>query len=387
MAIDRQSPRKVADRILCIQMEPNNEAIVLDVSDGGLGFRALSPVTRSGTICFSFSENGHRIETSGQLVWTDSTKKTGGLSFASLPRANRERIRKWVDQAGTSKSTGAASESAIPASIRSPFSSASPERASAAPTPFFPAPGMSSPPPELPGFALFEDDAQRAREIWDRETSFANSGAKFFSGFLVGAIISSILMAIVLFVYGNQTNDLLTAWRTRVGVSSAPQSAAAAPPSAADPAPAIPSVLPPSTGEEAAATPTPLPSSAEDSNTDIPIAKTAPEPSHAGDRVTPVPVRSVPKTADPGDDDLALAQPYLRNKSGPAGNAVAVRLLWAAVEKGNVKAEITLADLYSHGDGVAKSCDQARVLLRAAAEKGSSEASQELATMIRTGCR
>jgi len=93
-----------------------------------------------------------------------------------------------------------------------------------------------------------------------------------------------------------------------------------------------------------------------------------------------------PKGADAGDSDLALAQRYLNDKTGP-GNAAAARSLWAAVEKGNVNAEIMLADLYARGDGVAKSCNQARVLLQAAARKGSSEASQELARIIRSGCR
>jgi hypothetical protein len=35
MTADRQSPRKVLDRILSIQMEPNNHAIVLNISDEG----------------------------------------------------------------------------------------------------------------------------------------------------------------------------------------------------------------------------------------------------------------------------------------------------------------------------------------------------------------
>jgi TPR repeat protein len=72
---------------------------------------------------------------------------------------------------------------------------------------------------------------------------------------------------------------------------------------------------------------------------------------------------------------------------GHTGSATATRYLWAAVEKGNVQAEITLADMYARGEGVTKNCNQAQVLLRAASKKGSNEASQELAQLIRTGCR
>jgi len=43
-----------------------------------------------------------------------------------------------------------------------------------------------------------------------------------------------------------------------------------------------------------------------------------------------------------------------------------------------------LADLYLHGDGVARNCDQARVLLSAASRKGNVEAMHDL---NRTGCR
>lgn len=90
---------------------------------------------------------------------------------------------------------------------------------------------------------------------------------------------------------------------------------------------------------------------------------------------------------DSGDEDLALAQKYLSAKAGPTTNAAAVQLLWAAVGKGNVTAEFTLADLYARGDGVAKSCDQARLLVGAAQGKSSSDASQELGELIRRGCR
>lgn len=48
--------------------------------------------------------------------------------------------------------------------------------------------------------------------------------------------------------------------------------------------------------------------------------------------------------------------------------------LWRKVQKGNTGAEIELAKLYLQGTGVAQSCDQARVLLLAAAKKQSSEA-------------
>src|ERR1700686_4707821 len=96
--IERQSPRKVADRILSIRIEPDNYAIVLNVSDEGLGFYAHNPVTQSGMIHFSFSDNGRRFEGMGELIWTDATQKSGGLRFSSLSRASRQRIWNWLDE-------------------------------------------------------------------------------------------------------------------------------------------------------------------------------------------------------------------------------------------------------------------------------------------------
>jgi hypothetical protein len=386
MAIERQSPRKIAERILSIQMEPNNDAIVLDVSDGGLGFRALNPVTRTGTIYFSFSENGKRIESRAELVWTDPTKKYGGLSFASLPRSNRERIRNWVDQGGTPEPTQPHLEPASSAPKQPVVPAASSQRANVA-TASFPAPAMSLPQPEVPGFALFEDDAQRAQAMWYPKMSVPGSGAKFFGGFLMGAIASAaLIICFLLLEYRSQTNRLLNQWRGTIGASPVQLSPPAVPPPAAtSSALASPEPLP-SAGPNSPPLPHPLAAAPDVSTTTGATAKPQTDSPSAASRVAPAPETAPAKAAIPGEQDLALAQPYLRNQSGPGGSAVAARLLWAAVEKGNIQAEITLAQLYSRGDGVTKSCDQARVLLRAAAEKGSSEASQELSQLLRSGC-
>jgi hypothetical protein len=65
MNASRQSPRKVINRVLSIQMEPDIQAIVRNISDEGLCFHALTPVAQSGTIRFSFAENGQRTEAIG----------------------------------------------------------------------------------------------------------------------------------------------------------------------------------------------------------------------------------------------------------------------------------------------------------------------------------
>lgn len=87
-----------------------------------------------------------------------------------------------------------------------------------------------------------------------------------------------------------------------------------------------------------------------------------------------------------GDAELATAQSYLYGVNGPKDTKEAAKWLWKAVGKQNRTALLLLADLYQHGDGVAKSCDQAQLLLVAAAKKGLPEAGERLRYLQSAGC-
>ncbi|MGC2209589.1 MAG: SEL1-like repeat protein [Candidatus Korobacteraceae bacterium] len=60
--------------------------------------------------------------------------------------------------------------------------------------------------------------------------------------------------------------------------------------------------------------------------------------------------------------------------------------LWKAVRAGNPQATVELAKMYQEGDGVAQSCDQARILLNAAAAKGNAQAKLDLEQLELRGC-
>ena len=100
----------------------------------------------------------------------------------------------------------------------------------------------------------------------------------------------------------------------------------------------------------------------------------------------PAPDSSSGTATDDGQKEYQQAEQILRNRSRETELPEAVRLLWAAVEKGNVEAEVALAELYRQGKGVVRNCDQARVLLSAAARKGSAEAQKHLEELVRGGC-
>ncbi|MGA9799589.1 MAG: hypothetical protein WBQ68_11305 [Terriglobales bacterium] len=87
------------------------------------------------------------------------------------------------------------------------------------------------------------------------------------------------------------------------------------------------------------------------------------------------------------DGDLRLAQRYLGGSMGVRDSSEAAKLLWKAVGKQNATAAVLLSDLYLRGDGVPRSCDQARLLLIAAAKRGSPLAAQGLRNLESLGCR
>ena len=96
--------------------------------------------------------------------------------------------------------------------------------------------------------------------------------------------------------------------------------------------------------------------------------------------------RRTSHSASSGESELAVAQQYLYGTYGRRDTTTGARWLWAAVKNGSATAEVLLADLYRRGDGVPKSCEQARVLLVAASRRGQVEATQRLRELNRYGC-
>jgi TPR repeat protein len=90
---------------------------------------------------------------------------------------------------------------------------------------------------------------------------------------------------------------------------------------------------------------------------------------------------------DTGQNDFAIAQKFLKGGDTGRDSSEAAKLLWRSVRKHNTQALITLADLYARGDGVSKNCEQAEVLLLAAAKRGSADAAQKLRIMQVSGCK
>jgi hypothetical protein len=92
----RTSLRKAPERLTYINLQSGYAGIVRDISDGGLRFRVIDPLQESEQVHFWFVANFSRIGGTGNLVWMDETKQTGGLQFTQLSEESREQIRSWL---------------------------------------------------------------------------------------------------------------------------------------------------------------------------------------------------------------------------------------------------------------------------------------------------
>ncbi len=188
-----------------------------------------------------------------------------------------------------------------------------------------------------------------------------------------------------------------TAWRGTKPVSgtASPQSAAqratpSARPAAATTAP--PASAMPSASPTNVAPPSPAPS---ETRPETNSQRNEASDSQAAARIVPVaanpsapaaPAQTAP--AQSGAEEMAMAQKYLNGGRGVTRDSgEAAQWLWKAVAKGNPTATIALSDLYLRGDGVTKNCDQARLLLDAAAAKGQSAAAERLRNLQAFGCQ
>jgi hypothetical protein len=98
--------------------------------------------------------------------------------------------------------------------------------------------------------------------------------------------------------------------------------------------------------------------------------------------------RALAERGGQGAEELAIAESYLSGTQGKArDSSEAAQWLWKALGKQNAAAALLLSDLYVTGDGVPRNCDQARLLLDAAARKGVPGAGERIRDLPNLGCQ
>ncbi len=80
-----------------LDMGADNGGVVVNLSEGGLGFQAVGPVEPDSQVPLSFSLGpGYRIDVKARVVWVSAQGKLGGAVFGKLSKDARSLIREWL---------------------------------------------------------------------------------------------------------------------------------------------------------------------------------------------------------------------------------------------------------------------------------------------------
>jgi hypothetical protein len=244
-------------------------------------------------------------------------------------------------------------------------------------------------PPALEPLSSFEGETDSDSPGWtDRFTLGRAVGVMLFLTLLAGSYVYHRELGQALIWLGHEIAGDEPAESSKFVRPEVPSAAHPAP----EPAPAVRAI------EPAAPVIQPSTETTASTSADIPAAsEKTPSPQIKGGspgslipltQVTrpPAPTASGDNSVEPGQAEYLRALQILRSPARSSEVPAAIQLLWSAVEKGNTGAEIDLAELFRTGRGVVENCDQARILLSAAARKGSAEARKRLEALQREGC-
>lgn len=390
----RRVSRITPIEVFYVQFGEDTGGIVWNVSESGLGFHAATPMNIAGPVRIRLSPNPeNRIEINGTIAWLDEAKRYGGLQFIGLTTRTRELIRGWLAQSpisGTADEgekdaaheipqeevvvsppakTIREAENQAPSLPPKPSAPLQPKRVPEEAFPALAQGGMTASIPRvsLPSPTLLAEMSARSRAL-------ADSG---WLHVLVVALLICLAAAVPVAVFAPIRSgigaSLIRLGEKLTGREQTQTDAPAAMPAKGTPEDASNSV---STSAQQPASP--------------PVEDTKPNPPVPDSPSTNTPVEESAKPVDgrraPAREPRQPSPPATSVFSSSRRSAVADQL-WAKVGDGDVTAEISLARLYLKGEGVPKSCEQARVLLGIAARHYSLEATRQLQNLRIYGCR
>lgn len=376
--------RKRPGGISYFEFEAGSGGIVLDASEKGLGFQAADAVHQLGRSRIWISPRPEeRIELTGDVVWTDTSRKTGGLRFIETGAESSKKIRNWLGSQ-ESEASLLAQEFPLPAWATQALGDLRHEsrhdanlpRPAAMPRTRIEVGERAAELHSIPGLpSLFTSSAPWQPQ--DSSTSGGQIAYRVATGFLIAVLAAA---GVVFFgMFRPKVGESLIRLGEKINGSTIPQPPSSSPQTGSIrvPAPALP---------------------ANEGKPDMAHTEEKPgvvQKENSGDSSLTV---DSSKRVNPEAPDSATLRPMPTIKETPnhwdrgATNsrqdrsAEATRL-WSAVTSGDSSAEVDLAQLYLKGEGVSRNCEQARVLLRAAAKSGSPEARQQLRKLRTRGCR
>jgi PilZ domain len=393
----RSIVRKRTQQLVYLELGRNNGGVMLNLSEEGCGFQAISPVER-GTTRFAFQiSGGQRIAGEGEVAWTDGVGITGGMRFLDLSEEARKQIRTWLIDTnapeelgegiepatvsvanGNSRANGAArSAESTPPPPREPrqYSSFGGTRMMVEETPS-PAPGwMHVPIDNLPSL---EDERERFPLL--RGDGGQSRSAAFWRG--VAGLMAAGAIAALLATHQSEVGSSLI-WLGET-LSGKTKTSAVAPAPADKPAATTASATTDPNANAAAAKASPDAAAKADAGLEPKEGLKTPEQAGPEER-PPAKTDAAMKSADRGVSMLEQQPANPTVDTHYEGETV--QSLWEAVQAGSVSAEVSLADRFARGVGVMRNCEQAKVLLRAAANKGNKDARLKLYVLESGGCR
>ncbi|HEX4537892.1 MAG TPA: hypothetical protein VH140_13155 [Candidatus Acidoferrum sp.] len=395
------------DHLVYVELEARNGGMMLTVSEEGFTFRAVTSVRPSGRIPFSFIINGtQKLEGFGEIKWTKDEGKVGGLQFTDVSTEFLNALRKWLNQLSAPvvpSSDEPRNDTSINLdhSLRTESPQSAPPQAMTETQPrsdfglnFGQSLGGGTRQFDVAQVSAHDTSAAplpRSTHIltdWEYPDGLPPEPSSRGNGVVIAAGVACLLLLAVLLYSFRETigRSLISLGQTLSSPSSSPsENSQTQVPDTTKPEKEV---------QQPATTNAPKQDNAASSNGD----KTSQSQSAASNNDKPEAVRSQEdreKTVPPPvkTENLFRDERPTPSSEEPVAAttrnlspAEEVRALWSAVGQGNTAAEVTLAKLYLIGGGVPKNCDQARVLLRAAAKKGNSEAISKLSQITRQGC-
>lgn len=382
--LSSQFPSFKLDHLVYIELEGSNGGMMLTVSEEGFSFRAVTPVRPNGTVPFSFTIHGtEKLGGYGQIEWVKEEGKVAGLRYTEVTTEFVSALRNWLAEISTP--IGPSSDHTHDFEAKH---EAQPTRSDGEPTASFVqksdpdlnlnlaslrqqmSPPSNGPRPATSGSAVTNNfSGLNSARSWDYSIAPPEPSRRVSGVALAAVSIGLLALIIVLYGYRETLGQALISVGQKLSKPANTAEVSTKAPETTKPQPE------PQTPAPSVKVPDQVPQSTD-----------APTDTHSG-QVDAAPASKPTSTVQDtryrppaSNSPRASVIPYGSNPQDEA------RALWSEVAQGNTGAEVTLAKLYLIGSGVTKSCDQARVLLRAAAKKGNVEAIDKLQQIEHHGC-
>jgi periplasmic protein TonB len=93
-----RSPRRKIESLMYVDLGQQNGGFPINVSEGGMAFHGVQPMTRDQVLQIKFKLPGHSksVESAAQIAWLNKLGKGGGLRFIDLPEGALRLIKEWL---------------------------------------------------------------------------------------------------------------------------------------------------------------------------------------------------------------------------------------------------------------------------------------------------